>query len=46
MHIAGGEGGGDLDLDTVTMTRGALGLQDKVSAIYERKYVSDDCSDE
>ncbi len=32
MHAAGGTGGGDLDRDTVTMTRGALGLQDKVNA--------------
>lgn len=31
IHAQGGEGGGDLDLETVTMAQGALGLQDKVS---------------
>ncbi|ORY34620.1 hypothetical protein BCR39DRAFT_585588 [Naematelia encephala] len=29
MHAAGGEGGGDLDLDTVTMAQGALSLASK-----------------
>lgn len=29
MHAAGGEGGGDLDLDTVTMAQGALSLAQK-----------------
>jgi CBS domain containing-hemolysin-like protein len=30
MHAAGGEGGGDLDLDTVTMAQGALDLAQKM----------------
>jgi len=29
MHAAGGEGGGDLDFDTVTMAQGALSLAQK-----------------
>lgn len=29
MHAAGGEGGGDLDFDTVTMAQGALDLAGK-----------------
>jgi metal transporter CNNM len=29
MHAAGEEGGGDLDLDTVTMAQGALSLAQK-----------------
>lgn len=31
LHVQGGEGGGDLDRDTVTMAQGALGLQDKTA---------------
>lgn len=33
-HAAGGEAGGDLDYDTVTMAQGALGFQDKVSPVF------------
>jgi metal transporter CNNM len=45
MHAAGGEGGGDLDFDTVTMAQGALDLASKTvkeaMTLIDQVFVSD-----